>query len=207
MAKPETIVKVVTLLGETFGRQVTAGTIEVYRIGLVDLTDDEVTRAAGVAVTRCRFMPVPAELREFAGVTTEADRALLAWSAVERTLSRGPYKHLDFDDGAINATIRNLGGWPTFLSRFTDAEAEKWARKEFIETYEVMARAAGEEECAPLAGLAEADVVGSKIVPPRIERIESRTGRIDPPRLASSKREPAAYIRGGEIKRIGQIGR
>lgn len=208
MANEQAVARCVSLLCEAFGRKPTPATFEVYQIALSDVDDVALLRAATTAARTCKFMPVPADLRQMAGVASEADRALLAWSAVERSLWLGPYRHVDFDDGAINAAIRNLGGWPAFLGRFTDAEAEKWARKEFLDAYSGLSRCAvGEEECAALSGMAEASVEGGKIVPPIVHRIEAKTGRSDPPRIATAgKSATGGYVRGGEVKLIGQAG-
>lgn len=132
---------------------------------------DESSFRAGItrAITESRFMPVPSELLEFCGRRTVQERAILAYtSAVEAVSGLGPYKHVDFEDRALNAVIRSLGGWPTFCARFDHGpDEEKWTRKEFIETYRAIAgRAIGDEQGRPLCGLSECDVRRGQLVKP-----------------------------------------
>ena len=206
MASEQKLMHIVAVLCESFGRKPTPLTYEAYELALSDIDDEALSQAATKAAKSCKFMPTPAELRELAGCVTEADRGLLAWAAVERSIHLGPYRHVDFDDRAINAAIRNLGGWVSFLSRFTDAEAEKWVRQEFLKVYATYARATiGDEEGAPLAGLAEAVCTNGRLSPPEPIRIAAKTGRIDPPRLGHEQRPQRCTIRGGEPKRIGSV--
>lgn len=203
MASKESVVKCVALLAEAFGRKVTAATYEVYAIALDDLTDRQVESAATIAAKRCRFMPAPSELREFAGVMTTDDRAMVAWDHVERALPLGPYAHVDFDDRAINAAIRSLGGWVTFLARFTSAEAEKWVRQEFLRSYASWHRVGvGDEAGAVLAGLAEAAIVGGKIAPPPPRFIATGLVPESRPRIGSAK-IPSLRIAGP--RSIGEV--
>jgi hypothetical protein len=205
MATSETIARVVSLLCEAYGRKPTEATFSVYKLALSDVTDAELNTAAGRASRECRFMPTPAELRQLAGCATNDDRAVLAWAAVERSFALGPYRHVSFDDGCINATIRNLGGWPTFLARLTDAEAEKWLRKEFLATYAALSRVAlGDEEMAALPGLAEVQVVQGKLGAPVPSRIECKTGRVDRPLITARAERPRLSARSGQLVRIGE---
>lgn len=168
MASTEVVGKCVALLCEAFGRKPTPATFEVYSIGLADLTDDQVNAAATKAAGRCKWMPTPAELREFAGVVTADDRAIIAWHAVEQAIPLGPYKHVSFDDPCVNAAIRNLGGWVTFLARLTSADQEKWLRQEFLKTYASFYRAGvGDEAGAPLPGLMECEAIDGRLVEPQ----------------------------------------
>jgi len=188
MASERTVMKCVTLLAEAFGRKTTGATFEVYAIALGDLTDQQVESAATIAAKRCRFMPAPAELREFAGVRTDDDRAMAAWDHVERSLSLGPYAHVDFDDRAINAAIRSLGGWVVFLARFTGAEAEKWVRQEFLRSYASWHRmGTGDEAGAILPGLAEAAIVRGKVSSPPVRFIATGLAPQNHPRIGSTK--------------------
>lgn len=156
-------------LCEAFGRVPSEATFLAYRVGLEDLQSESLEFACVKAMRTCRFMPTPAELRELAGVVSGKDRAVLAWEVVLRNLCIGPYRHVDFDDGLINATIRNLGGWNTFLSRFSDAESEKWLRKEFCDTYAALHRTGVDGECCrALAGLSEVAVMPDGTLGPSI---------------------------------------
>lgn len=148
------LVQLVACLCESFGRTPSKVTYLAYEIGLSDLSIEAITKAVERALRESRFMPSAAELRELAGEATKEDRAVLAWTALLKHIHLGPYKHVDFDDPFTNATIRSLGGWPTFLSRFSGADAEKWLRKEFIDTYRAFHRSGITGEAAkPLPGL------------------------------------------------------
>jgi hypothetical protein len=143
----------VAVLGETFGRQVTAATIHAYEVGLEGIPIDAIEVAAKQAMTKCKFMPVPAELRELAGELAPADRAIRAWQAVVRAVhSDGYYHSVNFDDPVINATLRNMGGWERFNERLEE-EPEVWLRKAFETTYTSFAKSGiSAEAAAPLGG-------------------------------------------------------
>lgn len=165
---PEQLARLYVLvgaLGEAFNRAISKATLEAYRIGLSDLPYEAVALAVQNSLRTSRFMPTPAELRELAGEVQGKDRGVLAWDTVLRSIGLGAYKHVTFSDGVINATIRSLGGWPTFISRYASAEDEKWLRKEFVETYAVQCkRPLSAEAAAPLPGLLEKQVRNGQVV-------------------------------------------
>lgn len=137
------------------GAESTPMTYRAYWLGLSDLTLHQLRSAIALAVMTCRFVPKPIELREFVFGKHE-DRAELAWTELQRAIPLGPYKHIDFADRVINATVRSLGGWPTFLARFTGAESEKWARADFLKTYSKLAACKlSDEAVAYLPGITE----------------------------------------------------
>lgn len=147
------------ILGEAFRQRVSETMLDAYELGLSDLSGSQVEQAVTAAIRGCKFCPTPAELRELAGEATAADRALLAWQSVERATSIGSYRSVDFEDAIINAVIRTLGGWPALLAR-TPEEFDKWARKDFLETYRAFARTGVDgESCRPLPGLSESGSV------------------------------------------------
>ena len=207
MATTETVGKVVALLCEAFGRKPNAATFEVYSIALADLTDQQVNAAATIASGRCKFMPTPAELREFAGVVSTDDRGIIAWQAVERAVPLGPYRHVCFDDPCVNAAVRNLGGWVTFLARLTDAEGEKWLRVEFLKAYAAFYRAGvGEDAGAALPGLAECEVVDGQLCMPRPINVTTGLEVSTVPRLAGPRETYRPRIQArGEPRTIGAV--
>ena len=90
------------------------------------------------------------------GEVRDSDRAVLAWSVVERSVGTvGAYRSPDFDDALINATIRSLGGWERVCG--TDPrDFDTHLRREFLRSYEAIARAGiGPEACGPLVGFFE----------------------------------------------------
>ena len=194
MNTKENLVDQVAVLGEMFSRNLSPAAVLSYVDGLIDLEPDRLTVAFREARRTCEFMPTVAALRALSGVDTAADQALKAWGEVEGAIFLGPYKSVDFADPSINATIRNLGGWPSFLGRFTDAEAEKWARKEFLGTYATYAKNVGYEAGRPLPGLSQVEITGGIARPVRPVRIG--TGRQDVPRIESRESES------GKIPRV-----
>jgi Domain of unknown function (DUF6475) len=124
-------------LGTTLsGRELTKPMLLGYWIALrgrLSLPEFEV--AVEKALGTCRQMPSPVELRQFGGEMSPAMRAATAWEALKEGLRECSNWHsLDFDDPAINATVRNLGG----LARLCTCDAEeleKWFRRDFEKLY------------------------------------------------------------------------
>lgn len=181
----------VSAMFEAFGQEVTTPRLLGYWIGLRDLELPIVEAVVAKAIRDCKHLPTPSELREFAGHTSASDRAVLAWNDVLRAVPYGPYKHIDFEDPCCNAAIRMLGGWPGFVARFSDVESEKWARLDFLKTYQSISQAGVDGDVSrPLPGLAEVQSSGGKVIsfkPVRIGCDASRRlladARNDAPRL------------------------
>jgi len=137
-----------------------------YWIALRDLPIEVVQKAAYRAIGESKRMPLPAELREFAGVPNPEQKAIAAWGDAERASRLGSYKHIDFEDKLINAVIRHLGGWPAFLSRWTGSE-EKWLRMEFIKVYRnFQSTGVNGDACRALPGLSQAQSSGGVVAEP-----------------------------------------
>lgn len=147
---------VVGVLAEAYRREITDVTIRAYEMGLQGVAIVDIERAAQRAVETCKFMPVPAELRELAGGLTPKQRAVLAWGAFKAAIaSHGYYASVDFDDQVVNATVRNLGGWMPVIEQM-EAEGDKWIRKDFERVYEAFAATGiGPDLARPLLGFFE----------------------------------------------------
>jgi len=146
--------------------------IQVYCLAMADLEPEQMQTAVLRAIRELPRMPRPAELRELAGVNVGEDtKAVEAWGDVQRAVAIGPYKWIDFGDQRINATIRNMGGWPNFLESFNDAESEKWARHNFLKAYLTVGDRLSPESSRPLIGLGEKTCVAGQMVDP-VVRIE-----------------------------------
>jgi hypothetical protein len=158
----------IAALFKSFGQEATDAAYDGYFLGLGDLSIETLRSAVARAIRECPHLPKPYDLRKLAGYSTSSeDRAVAAWNDVQRALGYGCYKTLDFQDKLCNAVIRNLGGWPTFCSRFTDADSEKWVRQDFLRAYQSFAASGISEDLAkPVPGLSQAEVVGGKIVDP-----------------------------------------
>lgn len=131
------IATAIAALCEAFNRQPTPATFAAYEMGLAGMSAEQVEAACTKALQRCKFMPVPAELRELAagdGAGFEAT-AEKAFHRLREAVKRfGPDTSVNFHDGAINATVRLLGGWQR-VCNLPCEEFDKWFRKEFIATY------------------------------------------------------------------------
>ncbi len=149
----ETVAICLGMLAEAFGRQASVPMIEAYRIGLAGLLPQQIKTAAAAALQSCKFMPSPAELRELSGVLRTSDRAEKAWLAfIEAVAKYGPYHTISFDDVAINAVVRSLGGWQA-VCEVDGKEFESFLRARFLKSYEALARSGvGVEQAAPLQG-------------------------------------------------------
>lgn len=179
----------ITAMLELFGEEATKARLHGYWLGLLDLSIEQVERAVAHCMqhAKSKKLPLPYELRESIGVVIDDDSAsLAAWDNALKALPLGPYKHVDFQDKTINAVIRHLGGWVTFIDRFQDSESEKWTRIEFMRAYKNMRHTGVSGDATkPLPGLSQASVVNGAVVDPI-------------PRLV------ACDITRGEVKLIGE---
>lgn len=144
----------------TFGKEPSAPQLLGYTMGLDDISTPDLKRAVGRAMHECKFLPVPAELRELSGIATGNQRAALAFDVFANAVSiHGGYASVTFDDPLINATVRNLGGWERCCNVGADEvtkEFETWLRGKFIEVYAGMLKSgANADQCAPLIGIAD----------------------------------------------------
>lgn len=161
----------------SLGGEFTEAALLGYWIALSDCELAQVQAACYRAMRQSKFVPKPAELREFIFGRVE-DRGLLAWTDVLKHAAVGAYAHVDFDDQCINATIRSLGGWPDFLSRLT-AKEEKFVRAEFLKSYAgFAANGVNGEVCKPLPGLSEGQVVNGALCKPVPRRLGCRSVRL-----------------------------
>lgn len=159
ISKPELAALITTLL-ETLGQEATEPRLAGYWMGLCDLDSQQLANAVTRLIRSARAMPSVGEIRAAAGVPDEDAAAMIAWTEAARAVSLGPYRHVDFTDSAINAAIRNMGGWPAFCERFSSTDSEMWARNNFLKAYKSFAACAVDGEvCAPLPGLSEASVI------------------------------------------------
>jgi hypothetical protein len=136
--RPE-FVTIIAALAATFGKEASEPLLTGYWMGLSDLELSALKTAATRAMREKKFMPTVAELRELAGDIGPEQRAVIAWDAVKSANREHSYAAtVDFDDRAINAAIRNMGGWEQFTERIESDEV--WARKDFERIYQVYNR-------------------------------------------------------------------
>lgn len=150
----EAVAMAVNVLAAVFGKTVSPAMLQGYAIGLEGLTHRQIEQATKHAITRCRFMPTPCELRELAGDAVDLPgRAALAWQTVlDAVQFVGWYRSIDFEDKAINAAIRALGGWQWLCERAAGDQLP-FLRRDFLNLYQAYARAGVPDFAAlPLAG-------------------------------------------------------
>lgn len=140
-SRSEQILECVTILAEAWRQKITPMTVRTYELGLSDLDINAVNRGVFAAIRECQFMPSVHELRKLAGAAetqiNAKDRPLLAWQAVRGAFSKvGAYDSPEFDDAVINATIRELGGWPQLCD--TPSDEMHWLEKRFCATYSAL---------------------------------------------------------------------
>jgi len=166
-------------LFSVFGQEATRGHLHGYWLGLCDLELDALKLAVAKAIREKDRLPTPAELRKLCGRSQSAEvLAELAWVDVLKAIPAGPYKHIDFEDGVCNAVIRSMGGWPNFVSRFTDSDSENWVRKEFIRAHQNLSHSGVSSEMArPLPGLANGAIVDGRVGDPAPLRIACEVPR------------------------------
>ncbi len=167
MRDPQTIRAIATLF-EAFQRSPTELALAAYDAGLLGVPPDAAERACLLAVQRCRFLPVPAELREIAltNGTSYETLAAQAFVVLQRATRLGEDRSVNFRDGAINATVRRLGGWRR-VCLLDAAEFDKWYKRDFVAAYiRVIREGCSPDELAYLPGqleLKNAHLVGTAL--------------------------------------------
>jgi hypothetical protein len=68
MASHETVARALAIMQELWSREITPELVRIYRAALADVDDDALLAAVRRALATCKFFPVPAELRDLAGV-------------------------------------------------------------------------------------------------------------------------------------------
>jgi hypothetical protein len=163
-------------LAAAFRTETSPALFESYWMGLDDLPLNAVLAAVKQAARKCRFMPVPAELRELAGAGGQA-AVLDAWQAVVGAIrSVGHYRSVDFGP-VVNAVVRNLGGWRRLCDADSD-ELHSFLRKDFERIYATTAQRPPESlDSRPLLGEHGGDPVRVAIGPVEERRMLNGSGR------------------------------
>lgn len=147
--KPEFGARILAI-GLLYEKQITKVVIDLYWTALRDLELAEIEKALQTHMRdpdKGRFMPKPADLRGH--VCKPEKTSIIAWSQVEDAYCRyNYYATVQFEDGVINAVIKDMGGWPWFCGQNLD---EPWTQKEFERRYNAY-KAAGVQLHEPLCG-------------------------------------------------------
>jgi len=131
-----------------------------------------------------QWLPKPADIIKMFGGRT-LDRALLAWSKVDRAVrSVGTYESVVFDDPLIHRVIHEMGGWIGLGNK--DEKEWPFIAKEFENRYRGYAMRGETPEYQPvLTGIAEA-------------YNGSESHEIDPPRLIGDREKALLVMAGGK---------
>lgn len=139
--------KVMVLINETYGdpnRSVSDVKLRFYFHVLGDLAIEEVEAAVlRMARTKtCHTFPTPGEIRE--ALSQKAGRrGEAAFEDLIDAIRRfGAYRVPRFEDEALAATVRALGGWETVCGWKT--EDRHWKRREFLNIYRACTTGEGE---------------------------------------------------------------
>jgi hypothetical protein len=142
-------------IAEIYNRKLTEAALLLYFDTLKDL---EFTQIRKAVKAHCedpdngKFFPLPAHIRAY--LCKPPKSGLMAWAQVERAIfKQGYYSTVQFEDGTINAVIKDLGGWQWLCSQNID---EPWTQKEFERRYEAY-RASGIQLHEPMVGFFESD--------------------------------------------------
>ena len=121
---------------ETYSKKPTDMAISMAFRTLERFEIDDVKRAITAHMNdsdQGRFAPKPSDIVRHIEGDPES-KNLLAWTAVEDTLRRvSRYESIVFDDPAIMATIKDMGGWTSFHEKTEDELP--FVRNEFVKRY------------------------------------------------------------------------
>jgi hypothetical protein len=172
---------IVACLAAAFGVEMSPARFEAFWIGLGDLEVLDVRRAVTQAIREARFMPTPGEIRQLAGAPGASQRAIRAWVLVRQAIRQhGMYESVDFDDPAVNAAVRAVGGWISLCTADTE-ELDRFRGREFEKAYEGFTRSGVlPREAAALEGMHARECSSTGFLPPPVVRI---TTGIEPARL------------------------
>ena len=193
--------KITALSDALGGRLLSPEALVLYVAALEDMTDEQLDTALGRAMKEAQHMPRPAELRKLAGAGCDPEaEALEALAQVRRAIgAHGRYESVDFEDKAINAALRNLGGWIA-ACELSEDEWTRFKAREFKQAYTTLRNAGcGEDTARYLPGITERQwqsVHGDKPKPVLIEASKSRLS-LPAPRTAAA---PVRALPGGHPK-------
>lgn len=121
---------------EFYGKDLSAFALDVWWKAMQQFDLQAVRDALGrhcLNPDNGQFMPRPADVVRMLGGGTQ-DRALVAWSKVDRAIREvGTYRTVAFDDALIHRVVEDMGGWVALGTKTT----EEWpfVAKEFENRY------------------------------------------------------------------------
>lgn len=176
-----------TILASTFNRELDEAGLTGYMMGMEDIPVSCIRTAVSRAIREQKFMPSVAELRRLAGEMDSEARAITAWACVRDQIAKvGGYRSITFTDAAINATIRQLGGWVHLCEQTTDT-LDKTISHQFRKSYQALVQyGVSEELAAPLFGICDQQNGhrGLRDMGPALVTINAGTGTTPVQRIA-----------------------
>lgn len=118
--------EMLTVLGDTYGRQLPEGVLMLYWQALQGFELRDVSEAIGAHLRNPdtgQFFPKPADIVRMIEGSTES-AAAVAWTKVEQAVKHiGTYRDVVFDDPLIHRVIQDMGGWIQLGTKTIDAWA------------------------------------------------------------------------------------
>lgn len=142
---------------EIYSKDITPQLTQMYWQALKPITIDQFDSAAQKHMLdpKCgQFFPKPADImRNIEGEQqTAEDRAMLAWMAVERAISRvGAYGTLNIEDKQALMAVKHMGTWQDLCH--TDRDKMGFKRQEFMKNYQALENTAIEHLPQSLHGI------------------------------------------------------
>jgi hypothetical protein len=129
--------KIMTGLGELYGKAVSELLIEIYWSALKRFDLNAIREALNAHVNNAdtgKFMPKPSDVIWYIEGDTTA-KAAKAWSKVIGAVEKiGQYDSVIFDDALIHAVIADMGGWVAICC--TKEKDIAWVMRDFEKRYE-----------------------------------------------------------------------
>lgn len=145
MATTELVAKVLAVLAEVYGIELSRSLIKAYQMVLRDIDDEILERASAAWMAKSKWFPKPAELREesISQIAPQYLPAEDAWMMVLHHAERYGYSRKpEFDDERItNAAL--LTGWRDIC--YTEYSQLHYIRSRFERIYESLVTRAKEE--------------------------------------------------------------
>ena len=198
----------VAVLSAGVGREMAETQIDVWFELLGDLTFEQLKAGIVRGLRNYKFAGFPpvGQIREWAGAGGDElrieDRAALAWGRLLNAIgSVGAYESVDFDDPAINAAVRSLGGWQA-LCDTSSHELRAFVRPRFVESYRAhVAAGVQSHDAEPLAGIIAGNHGRDGYEAPEPRRIETnlpQTVRV----IASAPQQQPRRITSESVRKL-----
>jgi hypothetical protein len=129
----EDFLQILIATGEMYEKRLSTAVLGLYWESLKDLSIEQVSRGISIHANSldCKFIPKPGDIRK--AIAPRPKDPLIAWRLVEESMGiHGCATTVRFEDGTINAVIRDMGGWPWICMQALDPP---WIQKEFERRY------------------------------------------------------------------------